>query len=151
MADATETAKKPEEVEAKPTKPEGIPSGTMVMCDDGEERPVVTRDEAIELGVNRYFTGVECQNGHMVERKVKGYVCTSCARIRQKARHKKRLAEDPDYKAKMAKKRSDKHKARYNSDPEYRAKVLERAKTRRQKAAKAKKLAKAEAEVTEAA
>ena len=146
MANETEVVK-----EKKATKPEAIPSGTMVMCDDGKERPVITREEAMEKGTNRYFTGIECQNGHMAERKVKGYVCTTCARIRQKARHKKRLAEDPEYKAKMAKKRSDKHKDRYKNDPEYRAKVLERAKARRRKASEAKRLAQTEAEVVEAA
>lgn len=132
----------------KVKKLEPISSGTMVECDDGKKRPVVTREEAIEIGTNRYFTGIECQNGHMAERKVKGYVCTVCARIRQKARHKKRLEEDPDYKAKIAAKRSAKHKQRYQEDPKYREKVLARAKVRRQKAAINKKLAQAEAEVT---
>jgi len=124
-------------------KPEPVPSGTMVMCDDGVERPVVTREEAMAEGINRYFTGIECRNGHMAERKCKGYVCTTCARIRQKARHKKRLAEDPEYKTKMAAKRQAKHKERYANDPAYKAKVLARAKARRLK----KKSAQAEAEI----
>lgn len=136
------------EVEATETKPEKvvIESGTMVECDDGVERPVITRDEAIEAGTNRYFTGLPCANGHLVERKVKGYVCTTCARERQKARKKLRLATDPDYKSKLAKKRAEKHKERYNSDPEYRQKVLDRAKVRRQARAAEKRAAKAEAE-----
>lgn len=134
--------------EKAPKKPAAIASGTMVMCDDGEERAVITRDEAIEAGSNRYFTGLPCQKGHMVERKVKGYVCTTCARNRQKLRRKARVASDPDYKAKLAKKRAAKHKERYNSDPEYRQKVLDRAKRRRQKAAAERALNKAEAEVT---
>ena len=100
-----------------------IPEGTMVMCDDGVERPVKYRETAIEEGVNRYFTGEKCKNGHMCERKVKGYVCTTCARIRQKERHKKRMAEDPEYKAKFVAKRAAKRAERYANDPEYRQKA----------------------------
>ena len=111
-----------------------VPEGTMVMCDDGEERPVTYRDTAIDNGDNRYFTGEPCRNGHMAERKVKGYVCTVCARLRQKVRHKERMAVDQEYKAKFTKKRADKHKKRYSNDPEYRQRVLDRAKDRRTKA-----------------
>jgi hypothetical protein len=131
----------------------GLPSGTMVICDDGVERPVITREEAIEDGVNRYFTGIECRNGHMAERKVKGYVCTTCARIRQKERKKVRITEDPEFKAKVAAKRTEKHKARYANDPEYRQKVLDRAKARRAKisAEKASMKKQAEAQVVDEA
>lgn len=124
-----------------------IPSGTMVMCDDGVDRPVVTRAEAMEAKTNRYFTGTICQNGHMVERKVKGYVCVTCARERAKNRRKVRMQEDPDYKKKLADKRAAKHKERYANDPEYRQKVLDRAKVRRQKAASEKKSSEAEKEI----
>jgi len=128
-----------------------IPEGTMVTCDDGEDRAVIYRDTAVEQGLNRYFTGEKCRNGHMVERKVKGYVCTTCARLRQKERHKARLASDSEYKAKFAKKRADKHKKRYAEDPEYREKVLGRAKDRRAKKTAEKGKAKAEKEITDKA
>lgn len=141
--EASEDTKKTEKVD------NSIPSGTMVMCDDGVERPVITRAEAMEAKTNRYFTGIECQNGHMTERKVKGYVCVTCARERAKARKKQRMAEDPDYKAKLAKKRADKHKERYANDPEYRQKVLDRAKVRRQKAVAEKAKNKAEQEIVD--
>lgn len=107
------------------------PEGTMIMCDDGVERPVISRDSAIAQDLNRYFLGEVCKNGHMAERKVKGYVCTTCARNRMKARRKERLASDPEFKAKVAAKRQAKHKERYNTDPEYRQKVLDKAKARR--------------------
>lgn len=136
-----------EEVKKEAKKAAVLPSGTMVLCDDGVERPVVTREEAMEEGTNRYFTGVVCRNGHMAERKVKGYLCTTCARIRQKARMKKRLAEDPEYKAKLAKKRAEKHKERYATDPAYKARILERAKERRKRRAE-EKAAAAPAEAT---
>lgn len=133
------------------SKPEALKSGTMVMTDSGDELPVVTREEAIAAGSNRYFTGYACQNGHMTERKVKGYVCVTCARNRAKARRKARIASDPEYKAKLAKARADKHKARYAEDPEYRQRVLDRAKARRAKASAEKAQAKAEAQIKEQA
>ncbi len=152
----TEVLKKETEAAEAPKREKidnSIPSGTMVMCDDGVERPVITRAEAMEEGVNRYFTGLPCQNGHMVERKVKGYVCVTCARERAKARRKVRMAEDPDYKKKLADKRASKHKERYANDPIYRQKVLDRAKVRRQKAAaeKADMKSAAEAEIVDKA
>lgn len=108
-----------------------VPEGTMVKCDDGVERPVVSRETALANGVNRYFTGEKCKNGHMVERKCKGYACVTCTRERMKARRKERLATDPDFKAKVAAKRQEKHKARYANDPDYREKVLAKGKARR--------------------
>ena len=143
MAEDTKKEKAPK----KEKIDNSIPSGTMVMCDDGVERPVITRSEAIEAKSNRYFTGIECQNGHMTERKVKGYVCVTCARERAKARRKVRMSEDPEYKQKLADKRAEKHKERYANDPEYKQRVLDRAKARRQKASAEKKSNKAEAEI----
>lgn len=133
-----------ETVEETVKAPKGIPSGTMVLCDDGKERPVVTRKEAIEAESNRYFTGELCKNGHMAERKVKGYLCTTCGRNRQKERMKKRLASDPEYKKAQAEKRNAKHKERYANDPAYRQKVLDRGKARRAKAAEARAALKAQ-------
>lgn len=139
------------DVKEEVKKATGLAEGTMVKCDDGEERPVVTREAAAEAGVNRYFTGIACKKGHMAERKVKGYVCTTCARERQKARHKERLANDPEYKAKAAAKRAAKHKKRYAEDPDYKTKTLAKAKVRRQKVAAAKAEEKAAKEGKKAA
>ena len=33
---------------------------------------LISRDEAIAAGLNRYFTGIECKNGHISERSVVG-------------------------------------------------------------------------------
>jgi hypothetical protein len=131
-----------EAVEVK--KDLGIPEGTMVMCDDGVERAVLSRESAIAMGTvadetygtvlvqNRYFTGVKCALGHMAERKVKGYVCVVCARERMKDRKKKRVAADPLYKKKLADARKAKHAEKYANDPEYKAAFLAKGKARRQ-------------------
>lgn len=39
---------------------------------------IITREEAAEQGLVRYFTGVECINGHLSERYTKGGGCTQC-------------------------------------------------------------------------
>ena len=132
-----------EEGKVEKKKDLGIKEGTMVMCDDGIERAVLTRESAIAMGKvphdvygeifkqNRYFTGEKCANGHMAERKVKGYVCVVCARERMKDRKKKRIAADPLYKKKLSDQRKAKHTERYANDPEYKKNFLAKAKTRR--------------------
>lgn len=41
-------------------------------------RPVVTRDGARGLGLQRYFTGRPCKNGHISERRVSSTRCLAC-------------------------------------------------------------------------
>lgn len=53
---------------------------------------VVTRQEAIALGLDRYFTGKPCVNGHVSERNTKKRQCYACGR--EMAQRKKK-AETP--------------------------------------------------------
>jgi hypothetical protein len=48
----------------------------------------ISREEAIQLGLKRFFTGVPCINGHICERIVKkhGSACVECHRLARKAR-----------------------------------------------------------------
>ena len=50
---------------------------------------IVTRQEAIALGLDRYFTGKPCVNGHTSERNTKKRGCLACDRVA--ALRKKRL------------------------------------------------------------
>lgn len=45
-----------------------------------ENRPLVTRDEAISSGSKRYFTGQPCSRGHVAERNVSSKGCLECAK-----------------------------------------------------------------------
>ena len=45
----------------------------------GLDSKLISRDEAIAAGLNRYFTGIECKNGHIAERHVTGRCCVSCS------------------------------------------------------------------------
>jgi len=58
---------------------------------------VITRQEAIEQNLNKYYTGNPCVNGHYAERYVKCSTCVECKRIQKKAQRKrqktKRISE----------------------------------------------------------
>lgn len=42
------------------------------------EQIIITRGQAIEQGLKRYFTGKPCPKGHIVERIVNGCLCSKC-------------------------------------------------------------------------
>lgn len=44
--------------------------------------PIVTRAEAREMGLPRYFTGKPCPHGHVAERFTSGGGCRECLRLR---------------------------------------------------------------------
>jgi hypothetical protein len=41
---------------------------------------ILSRNEAIALGLKRYFTGEPCNHGHIAERNVQSRRCQECAR-----------------------------------------------------------------------
>lgn len=41
---------------------------------------IITRDEAFERGLKRYFTGVQCRQGHIAERYTSTTGCIACLR-----------------------------------------------------------------------
>ena len=47
-------------------------------------RNVITRQQAIDLGLKRYFTGTKCSRGHISERRVSDRHCILCNVVRQK-------------------------------------------------------------------
>ena len=49
---------------------------------------IITRKEAIGLGLAYYFTGKPCKNGHIAKRRVTHKGCFECRKIRTKAYHK---------------------------------------------------------------
>ena len=70
------------------------------------ERQIITRAEAKEQGLKRYFTGKPCKHGHAVERYLSTGQCVECARERRAKNRKyareyarKRYAENLEYRA----------------------------------------------------
>lgn len=53
---------------------------------------IITRMEAAKLGLNRFFTGKKCRNGHMAERYVMNGTCVECA-FNSAARHRNEFAD----------------------------------------------------------
>lgn len=51
-------------------------NGALVMSD----RPIIGYKEAVKKGLNRYFTGVPCVNGHVSDHFVTG-CCVQCKNI----------------------------------------------------------------------
>jgi hypothetical protein len=51
---------------------------------------VITRQEAIERGLNKYYTGEPCVNGHIAERYVKNGECVECKKEQQERARIKR-------------------------------------------------------------
>lgn len=50
---------------------------------------IVTRQQARELSLPRYFTGEPCQNGHVVKRRTANGQCVECRREHaQRTRHR---------------------------------------------------------------
>lgn len=44
----------------------------------------ITRADAIQAGLSRYFTGGQCRHGHIAQRGVHSGTCCECQRIRQR-------------------------------------------------------------------
>lgn len=87
----------------------------MASDDIPETRPIVTRVEAMRLGLKRYFTGRSCKRGHIAERYVVTRMCLQCSPIFQK-KWRSTLSDD------RREQQNKDQKRRYGASPErYRA------------------------------
>lgn len=97
-----------------------------------ESQQIISREEAVSLGLKRYFTGEACKAGHTLERLTSNRACLQCGKLRKLAwaasntailakRARKRRAEEPQ-------KFRNYDRVRYQSDP--RLKMLTAAKQR---------------------
>ena len=55
----------------------------------------ITRQEALQRGLKRYFTGRACSHGHVAERLVSGFVCSECLRLRNQRARARAKTEKP--------------------------------------------------------
>lgn len=56
----------------------------------GDNAPaIITREAAKTAGLVRYFTGLPCRRGHLVERQTTNRECIECRRLRKLARYRK--------------------------------------------------------------
>lgn len=84
---------------------------------------LISRSEAIQRGLKRYFTGNPCKHGHIAERNVARRSCVECSRIKAKEEYESRK----EYFSKYEKYFRDKDKKReYYTSKETREKFNER-------------------------
>jgi len=105
------------------------------------ENKIITRSEAIALGLKRYFTGEPCKYGHVAERKVSNRDCLKCKVCRKKRARENRdehleflLATDPDAFRAAVDKRRERDRglaAKQRMRPEYQRKKSEWQRARR--------------------
>ena len=81
---------------------------------------LLSRKEAIALGMKRYFTGKPCSKGHIDYRNTCDHACCACGREKAKAFR----ASNPDYVKAMNLKQSEKRR----SSPDLKARAVKQAK-----------------------
>lgn len=54
-----------------------------------KRKEIITRNEAVERGLMRYYTGKECVNGHYSERYTINCVCIECKNLHQEKTKKR--------------------------------------------------------------
>lgn len=96
---------------------------------------IITKRQATELGLKKYFTGEPCKNGHVSERYTKKSTCIECLKISSKNRIEEKREYDKKYYHSLSIEKKQKERERlraisrkkYWSDPEkYRKKARER-------------------------
>jgi hypothetical protein len=78
-------------------------------------RNIISRDEAMALGLKHYFTGVPCKHGHITERNVRSGRCLECFREYQRGYQRARRAANPEKVRGREREAARKHRA---ADPE---------------------------------
>lgn len=64
---------------------------------------IISRKEAKEIGLTRYFTGKPCKHGHVAERWVSKHVCSTCLSLAKKVYRKNNAEEVAAYQKKYMK------------------------------------------------
>ena len=60
----------------------------------------ITRQQAMEQGLKRYYTGKPCKHGHYSERLCSDYACCECVSIRVKSARQRMIDEYGEERAK---------------------------------------------------
>jgi DNA-directed RNA polymerase subunit RPC12/RpoP len=69
---------------------------------------IITRKQAVAIGLKRYFTGEECMYGHIAQRLTSNKVCLTCFYDKQKKRNPQKRKEYNQRNAKTINKNSKK-------------------------------------------
>lgn len=88
---------------------------------------VVTRDEAIELGLKFYYTGKPCKHGHDQPRWVTSFNCIVCAKDQCRINKAKRYAKNPEKYRELGRLDYSRNPERYKMHACFRSKRLKQA------------------------
>lgn len=58
------------------------------------EPKIITRKEAVERGLKRYFTGKPCKHGHVSERAVVNHTCLECITVKSRTPRRRIRAKE---------------------------------------------------------
>lgn len=86
-----------------------------------QQLKMISRDEALSLGLKRYYNGVPCIRGHYAERYSSNHSCATCCYERLERRYAAKRAEK---KQRVVLSPEEYHRKRY-ADPEIRKKIKE--------------------------
>lgn len=83
------------------------------------DKLVISREEALKIGLSRYFTGKLCRHGHVSERYVGNRLCVTCMALRNKRRDKKAYKKywESYYSEEVKNKRTEKARKRRELNP----------------------------------
>jgi Na+-translocating ferredoxin:NAD+ oxidoreductase RnfC subunit len=83
------------------------------------EKPLLTRQEALNIGYSRYFTGKPCKHGHVAERYATSRQCVECNVVRWKNEpiERRRQYWKNYYTEEVKTRRTEKAKQRRNLNP----------------------------------
>jgi hypothetical protein len=81
-----------------------------------QDRPIVTREEALAAGLKTYFDGRVCKCGHIFERTTSSRNCILCARLRASEWQKKNPEKVREREKRSRARHPEKHRARESKD-----------------------------------
>lgn len=102
--------------------------GSELMCEDGITRVIISRKKAREKGLDMYFTGKPCKNGHINERYVSNNACIDCSQEYKKQwrqENKEYFQEQcKQYYQENKKYKNEYYRNRYATDENYKVSVI---------------------------
>ncbi len=91
---------------------------------------LITRKQALEQGLNLFFTGEPCKQGHVAERRVANSQCKECIAAYNKAHYEANresaIERATQWQATNRERVNKRNKERYATDAEYKERVLAR-------------------------
>lgn len=93
--------------------------GSEAMCEDGITRVIIPHKKAKAKGLDMYFTGKPCKNGHISERYVSNWQCIDCSQEYSKQRYQENKEDIKQYRQENKEHRNEYMRNRYATDENF--------------------------------